>query len=354
MAAISSAWNNGLLVTCVTCMFLAATSCSKKEASVSTPYELQIPPFFPKPFLNASNPMTVEGIYLGRRLFYDTRLSSNGRSCNSCHLQNRAFMVPNSLMGLDPVTYNNIPSLVNLAWKREFGWKGEHPDLDHVAIGDFGPLFFNSDIDKVMAEIGKDAEYKRLFALVFPGQEVFHDGKFQEKTAFAIAQFLRSIVSAGSRFDRVMAGELKFTPEEEYGFDLFRSERGDCFHCHAGRLLSDQGFHNNGLDADVTGTGRFLVTGQSQDYGKYATPSLRNVALTGPYMHDGRFNTLDEVLDFYNSGVKPTATLDPIMTKNGRTTGLNLSGVEIRALKAFLMTLTDSSLLGNKAYGRPD
>ncbi|MBL7810798.1 MAG: cytochrome-c peroxidase [Bacteroidetes bacterium] len=330
--------------------------CNKKEKNEGThPYQIAVPRNFPSPFLNPENPMTTEGVELGRRLFYEYRLSGNGRSCNSCHLQEKAFMISNVSLGLDPAKYNNIPSLVNLAWNPDYNWNGYHKDLDHVAIGDFGPDFFNSDIHQVISTIAADKSYQTLYKQVFSGTDVFTPGVFEEKTAFAIAQFLRSIVSANSKFDKFVAGKGALTNEEKYGYEIFSSEKGDCFHCHAGSLTTDNSYHNIGLDSVFTlsNSGRAQVTFMAKDIGLYSTPSLRNAALTAPYMHDGRFATLDEVIEHYNSGVRSSATLDPIMTKNNKQLGLKLSSYEKFCLKAFLVSLTDSNLLVNPAYSRP-
>jgi len=325
------------------------------DGSSLTPYTLNIPPRFPKPYLPDYNPLTVEGITLGRRLFYDSILSSNGRSCSYCHHQNLGFMVKNSDIGLAPGLYPNIPALINEAWNPYYGWDGVFPDADHVAIGDFGPMFFNSNIVNVIAKLKADPTYPAMFKKVFPGQDVFVDGVLQERVAFALAQFVRTIVSSNSKFDKYMMGFTQLTPEEADGYDLFMTEKGDCFHCHGSMLFTDNGFHNTGLDSVFDGfnRGRFNVTGEAKDMGLFRTPTLRNCALTAPYMHDGRYQTLEEVIEHYNSGVHKTATIDPIMTLPGKEMGLLLSDTQKRHLKAFLLTLTDTTILSNPQYSRP-
>jgi len=321
-----------------------------------TPYPFLVPKGFPSPYLSANNPMTVEGVLLGRKLFYDNILSSNGRSCNSCHLQENSFMVKNSDNYLDPNIYLNIPPLINLAWNPDFGWYGVEPDLDHIAVGDFGPLFFNSDMKKVISNVKSNSEYAQLYQKVFPDEEVFTENYFADKTAQAIAQFLRSIVSASSRYDKFMMGKAVFSQEEQYGFELFNSEKGDCFHCHSAPLFTDNLYHNIGVDSVFNvafNSGRYLITSNQIDFGKFSTPTLRNIALTGPYMHDGRFATLDEAIEHYNSKVHSTSSLDPIMTKNNKSTKLNLTAFDKLCIKKFLETLTDSLLLSNPNYGKP-
>jgi cytochrome c peroxidase len=338
---------------------IAFVSSCRKDTEPSekpTTFELQVPKGFPPPYLSDYNPLTVEGIALGRKLFYDNILSSNGRSCNSCHFQEQSFIARNSDLGLDPGLYLNIPALINQAWNKDYGWEGMEPDLDHVAIGDFGPLFFNSDIYKVIAKMKAHAEYPSLFKKAFPEvNDPFTPGILQEKTSFAIAQFLRTIVVSESKYDLFIQGKTSLTDEEEYGHELFTTERGDCFHCHSLPLFSDNAYHNIGLDTVFLGLnkGRFYATGAAKDLGTFGTPALRNVGLTAPYMHDGRFATLDEVIEHYNSGVKKSATLDPIMTKAGKENGLNLTAFEKQCLKKFLLTLTDSSVLTNTKYSKP-
>lgn len=326
-----------------------------EPSNVLTPYTLKIPPHFSKPYLPDYNPLTEEGVALGRRLFYDSILSSNGRSCSYCHHQSSGFMAKNSDLGLDPTYYPNIPALINEAWNPYFGWDGVYTDADHIALADFGPMFFNSNMSTVIAKLKADPTYPAMFKKVFPGQDVFVDGVIQEKVAFAVAQFARTIVSGNSKFDRYMMGLEQLTPEEADGYDLFMTEKGDCFHCHGSMLFTDNGFHNTGLDSVFDGynRGRFNVTGEAKDIGLFRTPTLRNCALTAPYMHDGRYQTLDEVIEHYNSGVHKSSTIDPIMTLPGKEMGLLLSTQQKQHIKAFLLALTDTTILNNSQYSRP-
>ena len=171
----------------------------------------------------------------------------------------------------------------------------------------------------------------------------------------ALESFLLTLTSFDSRFDRAMRGEEEFTTDEKRGFELFMTERdprrgqfgADCFHCHGGPLFQSQSFANNGLDAEPKDRGRASITGNRNDEGKFATPSLRNIALTAPYMHDGRFATLEEVIDHYGTGVKRSATLDPNLAKH-REGGPHLTSEDKRALVAFLKTLTDEKYLERK------
>ncbi len=340
----------------IACKSDKSTPAPSTADTALTPYTLKIPPYFSKPLLPSYNPLTVEGIALGRRLFYDSILSSNGRSCSYCHRQALGFVVKNSDINLDPsYFYPNIPALINEAWNPVYGWDGFFQDADHIAIADFTPGFFNSNIVNVIAKLKADSAYPNMFKKVFHGENVFVDGILQPRVAYAVAQFVRTLVSSNSKFDRYRMGLEQLTAQEANGYNLFMTEKGDCFHCHGTMLFTDNGFHNTGNDsvfADYN-RGRFNVTGLEKDMGLFRTPTLRNCALTAPYMHDGRYNTLEEVIEHYNSGVHKSATIDPIMTLPGKEMGLLLSNTEKADLKAFLLTLTDTTVLHNPLYGRP-
>lgn len=197
-------------------------------------------------------------------------------------------------------------------------------------------------------------DYPSLFADAFGTPEINAD-----RMARALEQFLLTLVAHDSKFDRVLAGQNKFTPEEKRGFELFQTEydprRGqfgaDCFHCHGGRLCQSQSFANNGLDTDGKDLGRYLTTKRDGDKGKFSVPSLRNVALTAPYMHDGRFKTLEEVIEHYSSGVKRNPTLDPNLAKHPKG-GVPLTAADKQAIVAFLKTLTDERFTKLRPSGR--
>ncbi len=192
-------------------------------------------------------------------------------------------------------------------------------------------------------------DYPALFTTAFGSPEIT-----AEKISLALENYLLTLTSFDAKFDRVLRGEGKFTPEEQRGFELFSTEydprRGqfgaDCFHCHGGPLFQSQSFANNGLDDTFADLGRGKITGKKSDDGKFATPSLRNVALTAPYMHDGRFQTLEAVVEHYATGLKRSATLDPNLAKHPDG-GVPLSAADKRALVAFLNTLTDAQFKNN-------
>jgi cytochrome c peroxidase len=312
-------------------------------------YRFPVPATFPQPDLPADNPLSVEGIEAGRRLFTDARLSGNRtQSCASCHHPDAAFSDAGhrASKGVDGHrgTRRTIP-LFNLAWSAPYTWDGRRSLLRQQALAPIqNPLEMHASLATVTRRLQSDVTYRHLFASTFGDKRVT-----SERIGLALEQYLLTIVSADSKFDRAARGEATFTDQEKRGLLLFITEydpaRGkigaDCFHCHGGSLFSDYRFTNNGLDEVYSDRGRALVTHLDSDAGKFKTPSLRNVAITGPYMHDGRFRTLEQVIEHYTSGVHRTETLDPNIAKHPDT-GMALTSSDKKALVAFLKTLTDS------------
>jgi cytochrome c peroxidase len=316
-----------------------------------SPYQLQISATFPIPDLPGDNPLTGEGVALGSKLFFDRRLSAdNSQSCAACHHPREGFSEPRRFSrGIDGVlgTRNAMP-LENLAWKKEFFWDGRAASLREQVLQPIqNPIEMHQSLANAVAKIAADKDYQRLFANTFSSPEITSD-----RIARALEQFLLVQVSCDAKFDRVQAGRESFTAEEQRGFELFATEydprRGqygaDCFHCHGGPLFQSQSFANNGLDATFRDLGRYLATKRAGDAGRFSVPSLRNVALTAPYMHDGRFRTLDEVVEHYCTGMKRSATLDPNLAKHPDG-GVPLNATDKKALVAFLKTLTDERFL---------
>ncbi len=350
-------------------IFSINTSCEKDKDKPNgetpykpTPYQLKVPQGFLNPFENPDNPLTVEGVALGRKLFYEKRLSGNNTmSCGSCHKQEFAFSdAPNALsVGIDglPGVLNSM-HLVNLAWLDRFFWDGRETSLEGQAFHPIvDPLELNTNWESVVAKLELDGEYPELFKKAFGNKEIS-----MERITKAIAQFEKTLISGNSKFDQVMRGEATFTQIEQQGELLFNVlERGDCFHCHGstvtGNLFGAFGnliFTNNGLDTDANmRPGLMAVTGRPQDKGKFKIPSLRNVAVTFPYMHDGRFANLNEVIDFYDFGGHPSATIDPNMKAAG-TEGRKWSQFERQSLIAFMQTLTDEEFLLNPEFSDPN
>tara|TARA_B100000927_G_scaffold70298_1_gene55744 strand:- start:9376 stop:10494 length:1119 start_codon:yes stop_codon:yes gene_type:complete len=340
--------------------------CATPDCSpAATPYTLEIPPFFPPMDIPEDNPLTVEGIELGRLLFWEKDLSADGSmSCGSCHLPSAGFSDPNpystGITGAQGI--RNAMAIINIGWSPTFFWDGravtlEEQILEPVSHPDEMALPWSEAVERLQ----NSEDYTARFAVAF-GDDVITP----ERTTQAIAQFLRTMVSANSKFDQWRRGETFLTDAEFAGYEIFLREGGDpettpggefggdCFHCHgeAGLQFSDYLFRNNGLDSTFAADpGHAGVTGNPLDSGKFKTPTLRNIALTGPYMHDGRFQTLEEVIDHYNSGGVPSTTVDPFMKYS--TGGLQLSSLQKAQLTAFLHTLTDTSFTTNPAFQDP-
>lgn len=334
-------------------------SCSNEDVGYEpVPAALDIPQLFSDniipPVIPNDNPQTVEGIALGKRLFFDPILSSNGTiSCASCHNPQNAFAdsTPTS-DGVDGLfgTRNSMP-LFNLAWNYDerFAWDGKELSLERQAIEPVqNPIEMHSNWDNVVDRLQQHNEYPELFLRAFNTDNITRDLAVK-----AIAQFERTLISANSKFDRFLLGIETLSPQEENGLNVFMDEaRGDCFHCHGSPnnpLWTDNIFHNNGLDTEFTDLGLGSVTGDPRDNGKFRSPSLRNLVYTAPYMHDGRFATLDEVINHYSEGLKNSSTIDPLM-KSVDQGGVQLTAQDKADLKAFLLSLSDPSFIANPAF----
>ena len=336
---------------------ISIVSCKKDDdEKFFTPTFLTIerPAGFPEMIIPAENPTTVEGVALGRKLFYETLLSGNNTmSCGSCHNQSLAFTDNGRSVstGIDGIQGNrNAQALINLGWNRKFFWDGRAQSLEIQALEPItNPIEMHETWPNAISKLKAAKTYKEDFFKAF-GTNDFNSSHAVK----ALAQFMRTMISYNSRLDKKLRYEINLTPNELNGLVIYMTERGDCFHCHnidGGRLLTDNLFHNNGLDSVFTDSGLYGITGNPSDMGKFLTPTLRNIALTAPYMHDGRFATLEEVVEHYNSGGKPSATVDPLMKHVG--TGLGLSAQEKADLVAFLKTFTDSTFITNPAFSNP-
>ena len=325
------------------------------DNSGPTPYYLPIPDGFPDYYIGEENLLTAEGVMLGRHLFYDPILSKNKNvSCGSCHKQENAFSDPDAKsIGTHggETKFHSMP-LFNIAWMDQFFWDGRAPTREDQALQPVkNPVEMDLTWDEAIDRLNNHPLYPAMFRAAFG--EVAIDSSLVAK---ALVQFELTIVSSDTKFDRYQRGVEQFTTEELDGYKIFRDlGQGDCIHCHLPENvnLADNSFHNNGLDseADVL-PGLSAVTGRSLDFGKFKTPSLRNLVFTAPYMHDGRFETLEQVLEFYSTGVHDYALVDPKMefASNG---GVDLSTEQKTAVIKFLMTLTDSNLVTNPAYSDP-
>lgn len=308
-------------------VLLALVSCKpqNEETYKPTPYELQTPLFFPtKNNIPSDNPMTVEGVALGEKLF------SEGKSCAMCHHKEYSFELgPEGTLEHLGTQHTMLP-LINLAWNTTgLGWECQVATLEAMVLAAYtDPNEINADTSEVVKQLQQSDTYPELFKKAFGTDEISF--VLVEK---AIAQYVRSLVFANSKFDRYLRGEEQLTQDELNGYLLFSTENGaDCFHCHGGganALFTTNLRYNNGLDA------------VSED--EFKAPTLRNITLTAPYMHDGRFSTLDEVIDFYSEGVQYSEQISPLM-HHVMQGGVQLTPEEKQQLKAFLNTLTDSSL----------
>lgn len=332
--------------------------------SEATLFELEVPDYMPRPVLDESNPLTIEGIALGRRLFYDKIMGRDSAfACADCHQQDKAFTdgLAFSLgVGGEEATRSAM-SIVNLAFNANgFNWDGSSEQLWEQAIHPVeNMLEMDEDWERVLGRLRAHDDYPERFRAAFGVDNT--DQVTQEMTVKAIAQFERTIISADSHFDRYFYQNTEFaTEEEQFGGDsLFFVENvpigmlhPGCGHCHNQPSFGDNKFKNNGLDNvasldDFTDKGRGEVTGSRFDNGKFRAPTLRNIALTAPYMHDGRFNTLEEVLDHYAAGGHGVENEDPNIT------GFTLDEREKTALLAFLRGLTDETLLTDERYSNP-
>ncbi|MEE4001771.1 cytochrome c peroxidase [Tenacibaculum sp. FZY0031] len=337
-------------------------SCASKgeEENVYTPIptSLEIPELFQQkliaPVIPTNNPLTEEGIFLGKKLFFDPILSKdNTQSCASCHDPKNAFTDDTRFSeGIDGKfgTRNSMP-LFNLAWNfdERFMWDGKELSIERQAFSPVrNPIEMHSDWKNVARKLQEHAEYPTLFQQAFGISKI--DSTLVTK---AIAQFERTLISGNSKFDQYLLGKIELTPEEQNGFNVFMDEtRGDCFHCHGSDnnpLWTDNKFHNNGLDETFTDLGLGAVTGDPNDNGKFRSPSLRNLKFTAPYMHDGRFTTLEEVINHYSEGLKLSATIDPLMKKANQG-GVQLSNKDKADLKAFLLSLSDANFVNNPKF----
>lgn len=332
----------------------------------TTAYSLTIPQVFadklPAPVIPNNNPLTVEGITLGKRLFYDPILSGDGtQACASCHKLDKGFSDDTAFsLGIDGLEGNrNSMPLFNMAWNIEdkYFWDGRAFGIEEQAekpVED--PIEMHNTWQNVVTDLKSSNEYQVLFNKAFPEQTETNTEITKILATKAIAQFERTIISANSKFDKYLRGEVNLTADELEGYAIFNDERGDCFHCHGTNdnnpLWTDNNFHNNGLDATFTDIGLEMVTGEANDKGKFKTPSLRNLIFTAPYMHDGRFNTLDEVIDHYSEGLVISPTIDTQMNF-ANDGGVQMTTIEKMQLKAFLLTLTDNEFITNSDYQEP-
>lgn len=334
-------------------LFVLCIACQEDNESIEKQYtylDLEIPENFPSPVYDIeSNRPTQEGFDLGKRLFYDGRLSSTGViSCGFCHIQEAAFthhahQVSHGVNGA--LGTRNAQGLHNMIFMEEFNWDGSVSHLDAQPIVPITTdVEMNESISNVLQKLKDDPSYVADFDKAFEDGEINTDNMLK-----ALSQFVMMMVSADTKYDRVVRNEgSTFTDEELQGKTLFEAK---CASCHAGELFTDQSYRNNGLPVDpqYNDVGRKRVTGRDEDKYKFKVPSLRNVAMTFPYMHDGRLASLQDVLDHYDSGMVQTENLDPQFI-NGNEIGIPLSEEEKEFIIAFLHTLTDDNFILDERF----
>ncbi len=297
----------------------------------------KIPEGWPQPFYNfENNKLTAEGFELGKKLFFDTRLSrDNSTSCGSCHQPFSAFAQLDHAIshGVDnKLGTRNSPPIFNMNWHTSFFWDG---GVNHIEVQPINPIEnpveMDETVDNIIGKVSADAKYRSMFKAAFGDETVTSQRIFK-----AMAQFMGMLVSSTSKYDKYIRKEpgAEFTPAEESGLNVFRQ---NCATCHKEPLFTDMSFRNNGLSVtSVNDSGRAHITRLADDMYKFKVPSLRNLKYTPPYMHDGRFNTLDQVLLHYTDGIQQSPTLDPLLTS-----GIKLTGQQKADLMAFLNTLND-------------
>ena len=372
-----------ILFTALIFLNLLLVSCREEETVVDQqlpqydpqPYPLEVPWYFPDSLqLSADNALTVDGVELGRMLFYETQLSAdNSISCASCHQQELAFTDGQQFAsGIGGATFRrNAMSLHNLLWVSHLNWDGSASSLEAQAIMPLtNPLEMGlASVDEAVVRLQDSENYPQQFYRAFG-----NDSITSENLLKALAQFQRILISDDSRLDRYWRGEYKPTELELRGMDLFYTHPeasqgirgGNCGDCHLGPFTGGaidgfNGFHNNGLDPDATlGEGLAANTGNAFDRGKFRAPSLRNIGLTAPYMHDGRFQTLEEVLEHYDEHIRMSETLDPLIRQasnepiiSGEPVKLRLQEDEKEAILAFLRMLTDSTFIQDERFSNP-
>jgi len=324
-------------------------SCKKHDiVHFTTSLQQVIPDAFPPPVYRfEDNSLTKEGFELGRKLFYDGRLSRDtGFPCSSCHQQIAIFGTyehdRSHGYGMSH-TLRNAPPLFNLAWQKELHWDGQFRSLYTEASQ---PILTHNEMAEnfftIIFRLGSDSSYRRMFKVAFGTPVVTED-----RILKALAQFTGYITSSNSKYDQYKKGQAVFTASEQSGYQLYQSR---CSTCHPEPMFTDYSYRNIGLpiDTELSDYGRIRVTGKGEDSLKFKVPSLRNVYMTANYMHDGRFNTLMQVLNHYSSGIQSSPTLDPLLVNK-----IPLTIDEKTDLYNFLKTLSDSAMLTDPRFAKP-
>jgi cytochrome c peroxidase len=338
------------LVACFAAIVL--WGCADQDASPQNDAYAFLPPAtFPAvAYTLENNPVTRDGFELGRALFYDPILSVDSSiACANCHQQARAFSDPvhRFSKGVGEASgFRNAPAIQNTAFAQDFFWDGGVKHLDFVPINAItSELEMQETLAGVVIKLQRSAFYPTRFNQAFGYGEITSQHMLQ-----ALSQFMVMMISADARYDQYLQGRESLTTDELAGLQLVQQK---CSGCHATDIFTDGSFRNNGLDENFdSDAGRERITELPEDRGKFKVPSLRNVELTAPYMHDGRFGTLTQVLGHYNTGVKTSETLDPLLTA-GSLPGIALSATDQQQIIAFLKTLTDRTFTKDPRFSNP-
>jgi len=312
-------------------------------------YPLEKPAGFPEMTFDVTgNPITINGVALGKKLFYEGKLSRNNTiSCGFCHIQEYAFTHHghNVSHGIDDrLGIRNAPPIQNMAFLKNYTWDGVSHNLDERSLVPITTDFeMDSSLPEAVGKLNADSNYKKMFKAAFGDENITGD-----RVLKAISQFMATLVSADSKYDRMKKGTAVFTNEENQGMSLFQNK---CASCHSGEMFTDESYRNTGMyyNPQFDDRGRYRVTLDWNDNMKFRVPSLRNVEYTAPYMHDGRFYTLDAVLNFYSENVENQPNLDPLLKQNGHI-GIPMNSQEKQYIIAFLRTLSDQSFITNPKF----
>jgi cytochrome c peroxidase len=329
------------------------SACQQSQTDINMPPAQQssmvVPVDFPQPLVPADNPINAAKIDLGRRLFYEVRLSrDNAHACASCHQPSASFsdfQKPLSFGIFNERGSRNAPALINIAYDTSLFWDGRATTLEQQATAPIlNPLELGSDSETVVANIASDGLYKKMFANAFGNGTIT-----MTRIAQAIATFERTFISGSSAYDQFNRGDSSALSDgAQRGLTLFLSKEVNCVGCHKGFNFTDNNYHSTGLDFEYADIGREDVTSRQSDNGKFRTPTLRNIALTSPYMHDGRFTTLEQVLAHYNQGGLHNSTQDSLVRP------LHLTDQQIGDIIAFLNSLTDKDFTTRKDFTNPN
>ncbi len=334
-------------------LFAILNSCSDEYEGIpidkDEAYNLEKPNGFPEmTFDITGNPITVNGVALGKKLFYEGKLSRNNTiSCGFCHIQEYAFTHhghPVSHGIDDKLGIRNTPAIQNMAFLKNFTWDGVSHNLDERSLVPITTDFeMDSSLPEVVGKLNADTNYKKMFKAAYGDDNITG-----ERVLKAISQFMRTMISADSKYDRYKKGAANSQTKNSRGMALFNNK---CASCHSGELFTDESYRNTGMyyNSQYDDRGRYRVTLDWNDNMKFRVPSLRNVEHTAPYMHDGRFYTLEAVLNFYTDNVEDQPNLDPILKQNGHI-GIAMNTVEKQYIIAFLKTLSDQNFLTNKKF----